>query len=290
LLTSVWGKLLAKKKRILIIVLTLIAAAIFLHYENNAIGITRFEISSDKLPSGFDSYRIVQLSDLHSKSFGDEQSKLGSKIKKLSPDLIVVTGDLVDSTKYDEAASLTLMREAAAIAPVYYVTGNHEWASGRYSSLEEKLIKLGVHVMRNSSDNIALGDGHIRIAGIDDPTFTREAYDDSAVVDNLISTALTGANHTDPFTLLLSHRPELFSVYVHHQIDLTLSGHAHGGQVRLPFIGGLVAPNQGLLPTYDGGKYVEGSSTMIVSRGLGNSIIPQRLFNRPEIVLVELKP
>jgi predicted MPP superfamily phosphohydrolase len=288
-----------KKKKWLIFLVALIAIIIFLYYENNAIGTTKFEISSSKLPSGFDSYRIVHLSDLHSKEFGKDQSKLVNKIKKLKPDVIFVTGDLVDSSKYNEEVSLTLMREAVAIAPLYYVTGNHEWASGRYDSLEEELLKLDVHVMRNSYEDINLGEGLIRIVGVDDPTFTtNESYLDNAVVGEQIVNALQDPLRmdgitpvlSDPYTLLLSHRPELFSAYVKQKMDLTFSGHAHGGQIRLPFLGGLIAPNQGILPTFDGGKYVDGQSTMIVSRGLGNSIIPQRLFNRPEIVVVDLKP
>lgn len=291
---------LRKWKKWLIFLGSLIAIVIFLYYENNAIGITKFEISSNKLPAGFNSYRVVHLSDLHSKRFGKDQSRLVNKIKKLKPDVIFVTGDLVDATRYNEQVSLTLMREAVAIAPVYYVTGNHEWSSGRYDSLEKELLKLEVHVMRNSYKDISLGKGHIRIVGIDDPTFTtNESYLDSGIVGEQIVSALQGRSLKDvtipvselseSYTLLLSHRPELFSEYVKLKIDLTFAGHAHGGQIRLPFLGGLVAPNQGLLPTFDGGKYVDGQSTMIVSRGLGNSIIPQRLFNRPEIVVVDLK-
>src|SRR4029453_78261 len=125
---------------------------------------------------------------------------------------------------------------------------------------------------------------------VDYPTFNHVADGDVAKLNEHIGAAMKGVDQSkDVYTILLSHRPEWFSVYVQNQMDLTFSGHAHGGQVRLPFVGGLVAPGQGFLPKYDGGKYKEGSSTMIVSRGLGNSIIPQRLFNRPEVVLVELK-
>jgi predicted MPP superfamily phosphohydrolase len=278
-----------KKRLFTIIPLAIIAVIVFLYFENNAIGITKYQLSSTKLPDGFDSYRIVHLTDLHSKSFGKDQNTITRKVKKLKPDLIVMTGDLVDSRRYNEEISLMLMRKMTEIAPVYYVTGNHEWGS-RLPSLAKGLRELGVHVMRNASELVKLGDGEIRIAGVDDPTFNHEGDGDVDKMNAHLGAAFKDVDRSkDAFTILLSHRPELFAVYVQNQIDLTFSGHAHGGQVRLPFLGGLVAPGQGFLPKYDGGKYTEDSSTMIVSRGLGNSIIPQRLFNRPEVVLVELK-
>lgn len=279
-----------KKRLFIILPLVVIAVVTFLYYENNAIGITKYQLSSAKLPAGFESYRIVHLTDLHSKSFGKEQSKIARKVRKLRPDLIVMTGDLVDSKRYNAEISLTMMRRMTELAPVYYVTGNHEWGS-RFPALAKGLRELGVHVMRNTNEHVLLGDGEIRIAGVDDPTFNHKADGDVDRIKDHIAAALQGVDNTrEIYTILLSHRPELFSEYVENKFDLTFSGHAHGGQARLPFLGGLVAPGQGFLPKYDGGKYTEGSSTMIVSRGLGNSIIPQRLFNRPEIVLVELKP
>lgn len=279
-----------KKRLFYIIPLLILIVAAFLYYENNVLSITKFQVSSDKLPGGFHSYRIVQLTDLHSKLFGSDQERIVRKVKKLAPDIIVVTGDLVDSRKYNEEISLTLMREMRKLAPVYYVTGNHESNSGKYEGLENGLNKLGVNVMRNESQMIQLGDGEIRLAGVDDPTFNNHADGDVDKISEFMDMAMQETAGTDVFTILLSHRPELFAVYKQKGMDLTFSGHAHGGQVRLPFFGGLVAPGQGFLPKYDAGKYVEEQSTMIVSRGLGNSIIPQRLFNRPEIVLVELLP
>lgn len=280
------------KKRGLIVIIVIIALAISVFYfENNAITTTTFRMQSDKLPSGFDRYRIVQLSDLHSKMFGDNQSRLVRKVSKLKPDLIVVTGDLVDARRYNEENSLAAMREMLKLAPVYYVNGNHERRSGRYDQLEEELIELGVHVMRNAGETIKLGDGSFRLIGIDDPTFDGLG---SKGADERIRKALDSideeANNTQEgsFTVLLSHRPELFDVYTYNHIDLTFSGHAHGGQIRLPFLGGVIAPNQGFFPRYDAGKFESESSTMVVSRGLGNSLFPQRVFNRPEVIMVEL--
>ncbi|WP_138755590.1 metallophosphoesterase [Paenibacillus sinopodophylli] len=277
------------KKRVWILIPILIAAIIvFLYFENNAIGITKYKLSGGKLPDGFESYRIVHLTDLHSKSFGKDQSNITRKVEQLKPDMIVMTGDLVDSRRYNAESSLMLMRRMTEIAPLYYVTGNHEWGS-RFPALAKGMRELGVHVMRNASETIKLGDGEIRIVGVDDPTFNHDAYNDVDRINEHIAVALEDVNHAEElYTILLSHRPELFAQYAQHAFDLTFSGHAHGGQVRLPFIGGLIAPGQGFLPKYDGGKYTAGDSTMIVSRGLGNSVFPQRLFNRPEVVLVEL--
>ncbi|MGM0884219.1 MAG: metallophosphoesterase [Bacillota bacterium] len=278
------------KNIMLYIFIAVIAIVAFSYYQNNALSVTKFRISSDKLPDGFDSYRIVHLTDIHSKSFGKNQSNLVRKVKKLKPDLIAVTGDLVDRRKYNAEASIILMREMTKLAPVYYVTGNHECCWSKFEPLGKRLNELGVHVMRNKSEFIKLGYGEIRIAGVDDPTFNQHADGNAAKLNQHIGAALQGTGTSDAFTILLSHRPELFSVYVQNKMDLTFSGHAHGGQVRLPFVGGLIAPGQGFLPKYDAGKYADGDSTLIVSRGLGNSIIPQRLFNRPEIVMVELTP
>lgn len=281
---------LTKKRLLWIIPLAIIVVAAFLYFENNAIGITKYQMSSAKLPEGIESYRIVHLTDLHSKSFGKDQATITRKVKKLKPDIIVMTGDLVDSRRYNAEISLTLMEKMTKLAPVYYVTGNHEYGS-RFPALEKGLKELGVHVMRNTSEVIKLGNGEIRIAGVDDPIFNQQADGDVAKLNEHIATAMQATeakSDTGMLTILLSHRPELFSVYKQNNIDFTFSGHAHGGQVRLPFLGGLVAPGQGFLPKYDGGKYVDGGTTMIVSRGLGNSIVPQRLFNRPEVVLVEL--
>jgi predicted MPP superfamily phosphohydrolase len=222
--------------------------------------------------------------------FGENQYELVSRIKKVKPDIIVFTGDLVDSKHYEEQPGLELMEQIVNIAPVYYVTGNHEFWSGRFSSLEKKLQERGVKILRNTSDYIEKNGSKIDIIGVDDPIAnnTQQYNTEGEFLSSEIQKALHGREKQN-FTILLSHRPEHLSTYAKHNINLIFSGHAHGGQVRLPFIGGIIAPNQGLLPKYTSGKYQEESSVMIVSRGLGNSIIPQRIFNRPEIVVAKLK-
>ncbi|MBU8906826.1 metallophosphoesterase [Desertibacillus haloalkaliphilus] len=266
---------------------SLIGLIVFVYVQNNLIVITGYEVRSERVPESFSGWTIVQLSDLHSKSFGDNQRTLVKKVKAEQPDLIVFTGDLVDSRTYHEDRSLTLMQQLVEVAPVYYVTGNHEWRSGHFDLLEQKLIEAGVGVLRDSSIELSKGNEQIQLVGIDDPARTHGQDDE--MVDQTITEALADGRGETDYKVLLSHRPELLSLYSQFDIDLVFSGHAHGGQFRIPLIGGLVAPNQGLFPTYDSGKHTLGETTMIVNRGLGNSIIPVRLFNRPEIVVVTLE-
>ncbi|WP_306798602.1 metallophosphoesterase [Oceanobacillus saliphilus] len=271
------------------VIVFFIFTVVYLHYQNNSLSTTKHTIRSNRIAQGFDGYQIVQLSDVHNKSFGKNQSRLIKKVKELNPDLVVVTGDLVDRRKYNDTPILVLMQEMVEIAPVYYVTGNHEWGSGKFDNLEEKLIHLGVHVMRDSHVVISKGEEEIQILGIDDPSINAdEHHAEYSIAKWAIEDSLKGMKNKDSFKILLSHRPELLSLYSQFDMDLIFSGHAHGGQFRIPMVGGLVAPNQGILPEYTSGKYSEGNTTMVVSRGLGNSIIPQRLWNRPEIVSVTL--
>jgi uncharacterized protein len=259
----------------------------FFYYQNNAVVTSEYHISSEKIPQPFDEYKIVQLSDLHSKYFGKDQSGLVTKISTLKPDIIVFTGDLIDSDRYDEKPALMLMERLVQIAPVYYVTGNHEWWSGEFKTLEDKLNDIGVKVMRNSAEEITHGSEVIQLVGIDDPAITGEAFAEKSITEENIEKAIEQVED-DHFRILLSHRPEWLSLYSEYGLDVVFSGHAHGGQFRIPFVGGFIAPDQGFFPKYTSGKYEAGNTTMIVNRGLGNSIIPLRVFNRPEIVVVTL--
>lgn len=264
------------------------ALVVFLYFENNAISLTSIPVQSNRIPVNFDGYKIVHLSDLHSKSFGKNQKSLIKEIKKINPDLVVFTGDLVDSRHYNPEAGVSLLSQITGIAPVYYVTGNHEWSWRSFNALEEALKTSGVKVLRNTNDMIKKGRDEIYIVGIDDPSASYNGLSDAKKTEVKINDAITGIKE-DQFSILLAHRPELFSLYNQYGFDLVFAGHAHGGQVRLPFVGGIVAPNQGFFPRYSAGKYSNNNSNMIVSRGLGNSIIPQRLFNRPEVVIVTLQ-
>ncbi|EJR06246.1 hypothetical protein II5_02519 [Bacillus cereus MSX-A1] len=278
-----------KKKinRIVMIICILVGFTIFLYLQNNLISITEVKITSSKIPSSFKGYKILQISDLHNKKFGDNQDVLIQKIKSIDPDIIAITGDLIDSKSYDAEVSMQLIREIVKKYPVYFVTGNHEQWSGKYNNLEKELKKYDVNVLRNEYVGIRKGEQEINLLGIDDPEFVTGNRDEGNIIIDEIKKAKIEMQ-PDKYNVLLSHRPEFIKEYTNERLDLVLSGHAHGGQVRLPFIGGLVAPNQGVLPKYTAGLYVEQNTSMVVSRGLGNSIIPQRILNRPEIVVVQL--
>jgi predicted MPP superfamily phosphohydrolase len=270
-----------KKKPIIFIVILFLVW--FSYFENNAIVISNYGVKSDRLPKSFENFKIVQISDLHNKVFYKDNSSLVSKITSQNPDIIVITGDLVDRRKYNEDNAISFIDKIKAIAPIYYVNGNHEGWSGKFASLERKLKDKGVFVLRNESIDYVKGKEKIIISGADDPSFNTSGY-----YEDIISKELFTVDDDKYFRILLSHRPELFNYYVHNNTDVAFSGHAHGGQVIVPFLGGVVAPNQGFLPKYYSGLYTENKTTMVVSRGLGNSTIPQRLFNRPEIVTMTL--
>ena len=233
---------------------------------------TSYQIRKNELPPALDGYKIAHVSDLHN-SFLWKQTV--SLLRQARPDMICITGDMVDSRRTDVDKALAFAAEAVQIAPCYYIAGNHELriAQAEYKKLLDGLQALGVHVLRNTTETIEAGDARIAVTG---------AFWGSSLY-------LSQWDPDADFRLLLAHAPEEFSSYASGGFDLVLTGHAHGGQFRLPFIGGLVAPNQGFFPEYDAGLFSEGSTTMIVSRGVGNSIIPIRINNRPEIVTVTLQ-
>ncbi|MCR5824606.1 MAG: metallophosphoesterase [Lachnospiraceae bacterium] len=254
---------------------------------NVTVGVTRYSITSERLPTAFEGYKIVVISDLHNAQFGNDNSRIIQIVKKEQPDLIAITGDLVDSNRTDVQVAVATVRELQSIAPCCFVTGNHEgWIGTQYPELEEKLLAENVHILHDRCISIERDGQKIQLAGLDDPDFTERSNLD---VYRSIQTMLKQMLVSEDYSILLSHRPELFEVYVEAGVDLVLSGHAHGGQIRLPFVGGIVAPDQGLFPKYDAGIYTRNGTKMIVSRGIGNSIIPIRINNRPEIVVVELK-
>jgi predicted MPP superfamily phosphohydrolase len=245
------------------------------------------DIKSSKIPDGFSGNIIVHLSDFHNKKIGNP--KLIEAIKKVNPNIIVFTGDLIDSRLYNEEIAIGLLNEIRKIAPVYYVTGNHEWRSGKYSRLRKRIENCKVTIVDDKYYKINKGNDSIYIVGFDDPRKYSNEYKEYKQFEIKFKDVMNEIKD-DKFKILLSHRPELFSLYSSQNIDLVFSGHAHGGQVRLPFIGGLFSPHQGLFPKYTDGIYKKENSILIVSRGLGNSsIAPQRLFNRPEIIIVKLK-
>ena len=254
---------------------------------NTALELNTYTISSRELPDAFDGYRIAQVSDLHNAEFGEGNQRLLNMLREAEPDMIAITGDLIDSRKTNVAIALAFAKEAVKIAPCYYVSGNHEARVSEYQDSKTGLETAGVTVLDDAQVKIDASGESITVIGVNDPSFSADYLTgDAAVIDQKLTEL---AAEDAGFTILLSHRPELFNTYVSHDMDLVLSGHVHGGQFRLPLIGGLVAPNQGLFPKYDAGVYSEGDTNMIVSRGIGNSILPFRFNNRPEVVLIELK-
>jgi len=271
-----------KNKFRIISVITAVAAglAVFLHWQNTGLVVSRYNITSEKISQEYNGIKIVHISDLQDAEFGKNNIKLVEKIRKQTPDIIVITGDIIDSHRTDFNKAAEFAGEAVKIAPVYYVSGNHEGVTGRYDKLKEMLVSEGVNVLDNES--VYLDEKHlIRITGAMDPYFSDKQY----TADFIKSTM---AENTDCFNIVLCHRPEMFETYIEAGADLTFCGHAHGGQIRLPFIGGVLAPHQGLFPEYTEGVHTKGGKSMVISRGLGNSVFPFRLFNRPEIVTVEL--
>lgn len=281
----------AKKKKFIflaVVAAVLITLVIWIAWGNTALELNTYTVTSARLPEIFDGYRIAHVSDLHNAEMGEDNEKLLTMLREADPDMIAITGDLIDSRNTNVEIALQFAQEAMKIAPCYYVSGNHEARVNEYEELKTGLISAGVIILEDTQTEISIEGQTITLIGVNDPSFqTDYLFGDSETVMNSKLTEL----HTDgeAFTILLSHRPELFDAYAEHDVDLVLSGHAHGGQFRLPFIGGVVAPNQGLFPEYDAGIYTEGNTNMLVSRGVGNSILPFRINNRPEVILIELQ-
>ena len=280
-----------KKKRIIVFAVVatiLLGLIIWTAWGNTALELNHYTISSDRLPEAFDGYRIAHVSDLHNTEMGKDNEKLLDMLQEADPDIIAITGDIIDSRNTDIDVALQFTKDAMEIAPCYYVTGNHEARVSEYDELKEGMIELGVVVLEDGRNELEQSGETITLLGVKDPSFqTDYLFGDSETV--MQSKLQEIINEEDSYTILLSHRPELFEVYTESKVDLVLSGHAHGGQFRLPFVGGLVAPNQGLFPKYDAGLYTEENTNMIVSKGIGNSILPFRFNNRPEVILIVLQ-
>lgn len=283
--------MITKKKKLMIfsaVAVFLLTLILWIVWGNRALQLNTYSVSSETLPKTFDGYRIAHVSDLHNSEMGKNNEQLLALLKEAKPDMIAMTGDLIDSRRTNVDIALQFAEKAMQIAPCYYVTGNHEARVSEYDDLKNGLTELGVTVLDDARVSLEQNREILTILGINDPSFkTDYLFGNDASVTETQLQKLT--NENDGFTVLLSHRPELFEVYADNNIDLALSGHAHGGQFRLPFIGGLVAPHHGFFPKYDAGLYTYGSTTMIVSRGIGNSIFPFRFNNRPEVVLIELQ-
>ena len=266
---------------------------LFVYWDNTALRTDSLTYTSTARPAEFDGLRIVQLSDLHNREFGEDNARLYRAVEQAAPDLIFLTGDLVDEYAEAPVPYARAVGEAlSAIAPTYFVTGNHEWAHGNavVEEIKTALREAGVTVLSNQCVPLERNGETILIAGVDDPN----GYADQRSPADLAAEIYQ--NGADPCWLLLAHRNNLFNGrYCRLGADLTFSGHAHGGIWRLPFTDGLVDTNLHLLPSFTSGFYhctdedCEGAE-VFVSRGLGNS--PKwafRLFNRPQVAVITLK-
>ena len=271
-------------RRLAVLTVFLLVLALFFRWENTALQITHFDPVFTDLPAGFDGCRIVVLSDLHGAEFGADNQELFQAVADQSPEYIFYLGDLEDKYRgpqpgYAEAVAAGL----TAIAPTYYVTGNHEWAIGDVPELKERLAAQGVTVLSNSFVTLERNGDTVVLAGIDDPN----GYADQKPPETVAAEVY--AAYGDPFWLLLAHRNDRFQEqYSLLGADLVLSGHGHGGIIRLPFTDGLLSTNRTLFPSYTAGLYEENGSALFVTRGLGNSGPSFRLWNRPEVAVVTL--
>ena len=276
-----------KKKAIIIIFIMVVLLCYYLYFQNTELQVSSYDIVDSRIPKEFNEYKIVQVSDFHNTKSNKLTDDLVKEIKIQNPNVIVLTGDLVDSRKTNIDVAISFIKRIKDIAPIYFVTGNHEARISKYGTLKEKLEKEAVIVLDNKTEVLEINDAKINLIGINDPNMSYHPY---ALDNEKIKNELTDTNYDkNNYSILLSHRPELFDTYVDSKLDLVLTGHAHGGQVRIPFIGWLISPNQGFFPKYTGGKFKEDNTNMIVSRGIGNSIIPFRVNNIPELVVVKLK-
>lgn len=272
--------------RFLLIITVSIIFGFLIYKGNTTIGTSFYEVNSKRLPASFVGYKIVQLSDLHDAKFGENHRDVVNEVKRAAPNAIFITGDFIDRNRYNLEQSLVLIKELKHVAPIYYVTGNHEISTNDVTRIKEALQQLGVRILSDEVEIITSDKNEsIAIGGIEDPLSSR-LEDEDAV---RISMARTFESlPSSMFKILLSHRPEQFDIYAENQVDIIFSGHAHGGQFRFPGVGGLLSPGQGWFPKLTSGVHERNGSQLVISRGLGNSLMPIRIFNKPEIVVVTL--
>lgn len=253
-------------------------------YDTHQLSTSHYTIESKRLPYAFEGFKILHLSDIHGQVFGENQEKILGKIRTLDPEIIVISGDSLDRQRDKWDTTLLLISEANKIAPVYVSLGNHESIASLKASALKSLKKTGAILLNNKSVLIKKENDTIMLSGLNDPKFFwGKFYFNEAIQE------LANARNPNTFSMLLSHRPELKDLYAELGFDVTFSGHAHGGQVRLPFIGGLASPHQGFFPKLTAGVHPTKDRFLVISRGLGNQYGFARIFNPPELILVTLK-
>lgn len=266
-----------------ILAIIFVSLGIWIAYTNFNIDVSYYEVKDDLIPDEFDGFKIAQVSDLHDR---DWRGELESLVAAEKPDIIVVTGDIINSVNEYYDNSLDFLKQAVKIAPVYFISGNHEADCYNYRFIKNLMSEIGVIIADDKSFIIERGDKSINLIGIEDPSFTeKNDYFDS--YHSIIKEKINTLKKEGLYNIVLSHRPEYFRAYVEAGADLVLCGHAHGGQL---IIGdkGLFAPGQGFFPEYTQGIHIKNDTSMIVSRGLGDSVLP-RVNNMPELVIVTLR-
>jgi len=275
---------------LIVLLVIFIVSVIILIDSNTRLVTTEFELYYDNLPAAYDGFRIVLLADLHGAEHGKDNENLIEQVKAADPDIITIAGDLIDryqpgrpvEKQFDIAKRL--VEQLVPIAPVYYVTGNHEWDSGMVRPLLEMLTESGVNVLRNKHVRLpSTGNGNIILAGIDDPGGPADMIKPGEFIERIKQ------NENPDFLIALVHRNYSLRSFSDLGVDLILSAHAHGGMVRLPFTDGVVGPSMELFPTYTSGVYTDNNTNMVVTRGLGNHLGWTRFLNNPQVAVVELR-
>ena len=262
-----------------IIIITILC--ILLLDRNLRLTVTEYDISSQRLPSEFEGYKIVQLSDLHTMEFGKDNHRLVKKVAALEPDLIALTGDYIEDAE-DIAIVEALVSQLSEIAPVYFTSGNHDWASKAINQLEAAIEDKGGKYLSNEYLLLERDGAAVVLAGVEDPNGRADMPKPDQVCEKI------DAAYPDSFVLLMAHRNDFPVRYPDLPCDVVFVGHGHGGVIRLPIVGGLIGTDLKLFPTYDAGVFPSGRYQMVVSRGLGGAPFYPRLLNNPEIVVVTL--
>ena len=272
---------------IILIVITLVTGIILVD-SNMRLVTTTYELSYQNLPDAFDGYRIVVLSDVHAAVFGEDNGGIVSRVRAASPDIIALTGDLIDGTgKLATDEQIVIAQALAArlltVAPVYYITGNHDWDSNALRELLAVLEECGVKILRNRYTLLEAEGDTIVLAGTDDPNGPADMIKPDEFVGRIVE------SEGERFIVMLEHRNNNLRLYSDLGVELVLCGHAHGGIIRLPFTDGLLGPRRDFFPTYTSGVYTDGATNMVVSRGVGNHTGFPRFLNNPEVVVIELR-
>ena len=272
-----------RRKTAVLLVLTALLAAGFLLWGNCSLQTTETALVSPALPPAFDGLRIVELADLHGRVFGRGSRRLLAAVRRAEPDLICIDGDLFDEHT-DLAMLPPLLRGLCAIAPVYYVTGNHEWRVPGLRGILAQMRTCGVTVLQDDWRVLRRGEDALVLAGTDDPCGPAERKTPAELIADIRAEAGEAA-----FLLLLAHRNDQLPQWSALGVQAVLAGHCHGGVVRLPFVGGLFGTDRRLFPAWDAGLYRQGETALYVSRGLGYTNVHFRLFNRPEVAVIVLR-